>query len=205
MSQLIVGLTGGIGSGKTTVSDLFAAKGIDIVDADVIARDVVKPGTPALSEIASYFGDGILTAQGELDRKALRDIVFSSPEKKDWLNSLLHPAIRNEMISQCQSANSPYCILSVPLLVENGLNKLVNRVLVVDVTESNQVSRTASRDDTSEKQVQQIMAAQASRQERLAAADDIVDNNGEPDALKVQIERLHEQYLSIVSSAKGLK
>lgn len=198
MSTLVVGLTGGIGSGKTAVSDLFAIKGVTIVDADVIAREVVEPGQPALKEIIERFGSEMLLPDGSLNRRALREQVFNSNEDKDWLNELLHPAIRASMLRQTQQASSAYCILSVPLLVENGLNKVVDKVLVVDVDEQQQIMRTSSRDQQSKQQVEKIIAAQATREQRLAVADDVIDNNGPPSALIDQVEQLHLHYIDCV-------
>ncbi len=198
MSTLVVGLTGGIGSGKTAVSDLFAIKGVTIVDADVIAREVVEPGQPALKAIIERFGSEMLLPDGSLNRRALREQVFNSNEDKDWLNELLHPAIRASMLRQTQQASSAYCILSVPLLVENGLNKVVDKVLVVDVDEQQQIMRTSSRDQQSKQQVEKIIAAQATREQRLAVADDVIDNNGPPSALIDQVEQLHLHYLDCV-------
>lgn len=195
MSLFVVGLTGGIGSGKTAVSDLFAQKGISVIDADVIAREVVTPGQPALKKIIEKFGKTILQSDGHLNRRKLRDVIFTTPEHKDWLNQLLHPTIRTSMQQQTLAAKSQYCILSVPLLVENGLNKMVNRVLVVDVEESLQLKRTTMRDQQSELQVQNIMNSQASRQQRLDVADDVIDNNGDEKALEKQVNKLHLQYL----------
>lgn len=198
MSALVVGLTGGIGSGKTAVSDLFADKGIVIVDADVIAREVVEPGQPALNAIVDRFGPQMLLPDSTLDRRALRELIFNSDEDKNWLNALLHPAIRESMQAQTQRATSAYCILSVPLLVENGLDKMVDRVLVVDVATKLQIERTSSRDQQSKEQVEKIIAAQASREQRLAAADDVIDNNGERSALIEQVEQLHKHYIDCV-------
>lgn len=197
MSRLIIGLTGGIGSGKTTVSDLFATKGIDIVDADVIARELVAKGSEALAKIEQKFGPQALTEQGELDRAYLRQRVFKAPEEKQWLDDLLHPMVRQQMLLQCQQAQSTYCILSVPLLVENQLLHMVERVLVVDVEEERQLNRASARDNNSRQQIKTIMQAQASRQQRLEFADDIVNNNGSVEALPPQIEHLHQQYLHL--------
>ncbi len=200
MSSLVIGLTGGIGSGKTAVSDLFAEKGIAVIDADVIAREVVEPGQPALEAIKDKFGSDILLEDGSLDRRQLRDVVFNSPDMKAWLNNLLHPAIRQAMIEQTKNAQSAYCILSVPLLVENGLNSMVKRVLVVDVDEDTQVQRTCARDEQSEDQVKKIMSAQATRSQRLALADDVIDNSGNKDSLVAQVDKLHNFYLECAKS-----
>ncbi len=196
----VVAVTGGIGSGKTTIANQFAALGIDVVDADVIARDVVEPGAPALAAIAAYFGPDVIAPDGQLDRRSLRERVFSDPNAKAWLNALLHPLIRQEMLRQCAAARSPYCLLVVPLLVENKLAGLANRVLVIDVDEATQIERTCRRDGVSAEQAKAIIAAQASRSERLAAADDVIDNhNGSQMAIKTRILALHETYLAFAS------
>ncbi|WP_324015949.1 dephospho-CoA kinase [Aeromonas hydrophila] len=196
----VVAITGGIGSGKTTVANQFAELGIEVVDADVIAREVVEPGTPALAAIAAHFGSEVITPVGQLDRRQLRERVFTDPQAKGWLNALLHPLIRTEMQRQCAAARSPYCLLVVPLLVENRLTALANRVLVIDVDEATQIERTCRRDGVSREQAQAILTAQASRAERLAAADDVLDNqNGTPEAIKSRILALHETYLAFAS------
>jgi dephospho-CoA kinase len=196
----VVAVTGGIGSGKTTIANQFAALGIDVVDADVIARDVVEPGAPALAAIATYFGPDVIAPDGQLDRRSLRERVFSDTNAKAWLNALLHPLIRQEMLRQCAAARSPYCLLVVPLLVENKLAGLANRVLVIDVDEATQIERTCRRDGVSAEQAKAIIAAQASRSERLAAADDVIDNhNGSQMAIKTRILALHETYLAFAS------
>ncbi|WP_429011597.1 dephospho-CoA kinase [Aeromonas veronii] len=196
----VVAITGGIGSGKTTIANQFAALGIDVVDADVIAREVVEPGTPALAAIADHFGPDVIEPSGQLDRRALRERVFSDPQAKGWLNALLHPLIRSEMLRQCAAASSPYCLLVVPLLVENKLTGLANRVLVIDVDEATQIERTCHRDGVSAEQAKAIIAAQASRSERLAAADDVIENyNGSEMTIKTRILALHETYLAIAS------
>ncbi|MCH7370096.1 dephospho-CoA kinase [Aeromonas sp. MR16] len=196
----VVAITGGIGSGKTTIANQFAALGIEVVDADVIAREVVEPGTPALAAIVSHFGSVILNAQGELDRRALRERIFNHNEDKLWLNALLHPLIRHEMLRQCATASSPYCLLVVPLLVENKLTGLADRVLVIDVDEETQIERTCRRDGVSRAQAQAILASQASRAERLAAADDVLDNqSGTSETIQARILALHETYLAFAS------
>lgn len=196
----VVAITGGIGSGKTTVANQFAALGIEVVDADLIAREVVEPGTPALTAIASHFGPGIQDEQGRLDRRVLRERVFSDPAAKSWLNALLHPIIRSEMLRQCAAASSPYCLLVVPLLVENRLTELADRVLVIDVDEATQIERTCRRDGVSREQAQAILASQASRSERLAMADDVLDNqSGTTETIRERILALHETYLAFAS------
>lgn len=196
----VVAITGGIGSGKTTIANQFAELGIDVVDADVIAREVVEPGAPALAAIAAHFGPDVITPDGQLARRGLRERVFSDPDAKAWLNALLHPLIRQEMLRRCAAARSPYCLLVVPLLVENKLTGLANRVLVIDVDEATQIERTCRRDGVSWAQAQAILAAQASRAERLAAADDVLDNkNGAPETIKPRILALHETYMAFAS------
>lgn len=196
----VVAITGGIGSGKTTVANQFAELGIEVVDADIIAREVVEPGTPALAAIATHFGADVIAPDGRLDRRQLRERVFTDPQAKGWLNALLHPLIRSEMQRQCAAARSPYCLLVVPLLVENRLTAMANRVLVIDVDEATQIERTCRRDGVSREQAEAILAAQASRTERLAAANDVLDNqNGTPEAIKSRIFALHETYLAFAS------
>ncbi|WP_229702170.1 dephospho-CoA kinase [Bowmanella pacifica] len=200
---LIIGLTGGIGSGKTKVSDLFAGLGIDIIDADVLAREVVEPGAPALKQIADHFGKQILRADGQLNRGALRERIFSAPDEKAWLNALLHPLIRQLMQERTHAATSPYCILAIPLLVENQLHTLVDRILVVDVQEGIQRERVTTRDKVSAQQVDAILASQASRAQRLAVADDVIDNSGSLEVLSRQVEKLHQQYLLLAKNLKA--
>lgn len=192
----IVGLTGGIGSGKSAATDAFAKLGIDIVDADVVARDVVKPNTPGLHAIVNYFGNDILLNEGTLDRSALRERVFNNPEDKTWLNNTLHPLIREEMQRQLEQTTTPYCIFAVPLLVENKLTELCDRVVVIDCPESLQIERATARDGSSQQTIENIMASQASRDQRKRFADDVVDNSGTLDALNVKINTLHKQYLA---------
>lgn len=195
LSRFIVGLTGGIGSGKTTVANLFAEQGVDIIDADIVAREVVMPGTPGLKAICIRYGEKVLLDDGSLDRKQLRNLVFSNAEEKQWLDNLLHPQIRQRMIERCAQATSCYAILVVPLLLENDMTSMVNRVLVVDTSESLQQQRTAQRDNVSLAQVDQIMATQLTRQQRLSHADDVIHNDAKPDKLKEQVNKLHQQYL----------
>ncbi|WP_158971028.1 dephospho-CoA kinase [Paraglaciecola sp. L3A3] len=201
MSRFIVGVSGGIGSGKTTVTDLFAAKGIQVIDADLVARQVVEPGSKALQQIVDKFGVTILDAENTLDRAKLRNIIFAAPELKTWLNNLLHPIIRQTMKAQTEQATSIYCLLSAPLLVENNLHTQVDRVLIVDVDEALQLSRAVLRDKSNEQQIKAIMAAQVSRKKRLSVADDVIDNNLGLDALSPQVERLHQQYLLLAEKA----
>ncbi|UJL44692.1 dephospho-CoA kinase [Shewanella vesiculosa] len=191
----MVGLTGGIASGKTTVANLFAQYGIDLVDADVIAREVVSIGSDGLNAIKQHFGQGILLADNSLDRAALRAQVFNNPEQRLWLNNLLHPMIRQRMLDQVQASTSAYVIMVVPLLFENHLDSLVDTTLVVDIAPELQVSRTMQRDGVSKEQVEHILASQMTREQRLALADNIIDNQGEHEQLRSQVFRLHQQYL----------
>ncbi|MCA6973640.1 dephospho-CoA kinase [Pectobacterium carotovorum] len=197
----IVALTGGIGSGKSTVADEFAKLGATIVDADIIARQVVEPGKPALDAIRLRFGDAMLNTDGSLDRAALRQRIFSSLEEKQWLNNLLHPLIHQETQAQFQVASAPYILWVVPLLVENGLQQRAQRILVVDVDKETQLARTLARDGISRQQAENILAAQATREQRLAYADDIIDNSRCPNELAPQVAELHRQYLELAASA----
>ena len=196
MSTYIIGLTGGIGSGKTTVANLFAEFGVSVIDADIVARDVVVKGSPALSSIGEHFGADFIQADGQLNRALLRKRVFSHESDKQWLNSLLHPLIREQLILQINAAPSPYCLLVAPLLIENNLTALVDRVLVVDVNESTQMARTTARDSNSAAQVQAIMNSQVNRKERQAHADDLLNNDSCSLAeLKSLVTNLHQSYL----------
>lgn len=201
MSALVIGLTGGIGSGKTAASDWFVARGIIVVDADVVARLVVEPGLPALAEIRRHFGDDVITADGRLDRAALRTRVFNDPAERRWLETLLHPRIAAEILRQLQAATSPYAILVSPLLFETAQRDFVRRTLLIDVPEDLQLARTSARDKVDEQQVRNIMAAQMARTDRLAHADDIVVNDGTLAALHARLAPLHERYLALASRA----
>lgn len=193
--MFIVGLTGGIGSGKSAATDYFQELGIDIVDADLIARTVVQPGTSTLEQITQHFGSKILQENGELDRAALRQRIFSSSDEKQWLEGLLHPLIRETIEQKLLAATSPYVILSAPLLIEGGLYKRCNRTLIIDVPETLQVERTRARDNNTDEQVQRIIQSQTSREQRLKAADDVINNSGTLSDLKRQVSTLNKQYL----------
>ncbi|PNM56593.1 dephospho-CoA kinase [Vibrio mimicus] len=196
--SFVVALTGGIASGKTTVANLFHEHfGIDLVDADVIAREVVESGTDGLKAIAAHFGQTILNQDGSLNRTALRERIFADPEQKTWLNQLLHPMIRQRMQQALAQTTSPYTLLIVPLLVENQLQNMADRVLVVDVEESIQIERTIARDNVSIEQAQAILAAQATRAQRLAIADDVLKNDAKNQKLLPQITLLHQKYLAM--------
>lgn len=196
-----VALTGGIGSGKSTVADAFFRLGIYVIDADIIARQVVETGTPALAAITEHFGASILTEEGALNRRVLREHIFAHPDEKAWLNALLHPLIQKETQRQLQQATSPYVLWVVPLLVENKLYERADRVLVVDVSRETQLLRTMQRDQVSREHAENILAAQATREARLAVADDVINNNGTPDAIASDVARLHALYLELAAQA----
>ncbi|WP_445773742.1 dephospho-CoA kinase [Shewanella sp.] len=193
--KFVVGLTGGIASGKTTVANLFAEFGIELVDADVIAREVVAKGSAGLSAIVDHFGDEILLANGQLDRATLRNKVFNNETQRLWLNNLLHPMIRQKMLDQVQASTSKYVIMVVPLLFENQLDSLVSTTLVVDISPELQISRTMQRDGVSQQQVEHILASQMSRQQRIDKANHIIDNQGDIELLRSQVTRLHQLFL----------
>ena len=196
---MIIGLTGGIGSGKSAAADRFAlAHGIHVVDADQKSRVVVEPGRAALGAIVDRFGEAILLPEGTLNRAALRERVFKEPEQRLWLEGLLHPLIAEEIRKDLASATSPYALLVSPLLVESGQYRMTKRVIVVDVPEHVQLIRTSSRDGVAEQQVRAIMQAQAQRDERLRHADDVLTNEGSLDALYEQVDALHRRYLALL-------
>jgi dephospho-CoA kinase len=195
--MLVIGLTGGIGSGKTAASDYLAAKGITVVDADVVARLVVEPGQPALQAIKQHFGSQVIQADGALDRRALREIVFAEPSARKELEAITHPAIGAEILRQLQASHSPYTLLVSPLLLESSQHKMTQRILLIDVPETLQLARTSSRDQVDEAQVKAIMAAQMSRQDKRSRADDIVVNDSDLASLHRQLDDLHQQYLKM--------
>lgn len=196
----IIGVTGGIGAGKTTVTNQFLRLGIEVVDADLIARSVVAPGSPLLKDIQAEFGNSMIKSNGELDRAALRALIFSDETAKTKLNALMHPVIRDQLLAALERAKSSYVILSAPLLFENKLDTLCQRVLVVDVPESEQIARTQARDGVDANQVAAIIAAQISRTERLARADDVIDNTLPITQLAETVSQLHEKYLHFAKS-----
>lgn len=200
--MFVVGLTGGIGSGKTAVSDRFAKLGVAVIDADIAARVVVEPGRPALAKIAEHFGSETITASGELDRGKLRALVFQNETERKWLEALLHPLIGEEIVTQIQVATSPYAMLVSPLLIETSQRQLTQRVLVVDVPVEVQIARTIARDNNSEDQVKAIIASQASREQRLAAADDVISNDLGLEYLDEQVQILHQKYLTLAGEEK---
>jgi dephospho-CoA kinase len=198
--SLIVGVTGGIGSGKTAATDHFQSLGITVVDADLAARVIMEPGRPALQSVAEHFGANILLADGSLDRAALRSKVFSDPAERAWLEQLTHPLIGEEILSQLEGSTSPYTILSSPLLFETTQKGLCNTTILIDVSEEIQLSRTMARDDNDEAQVRRIMAAQMSRSDKLSLADHVVDNSGDLSALHDAVEELHLLFMNQTST-----
>ena len=196
----VVGLTGGIGSGKSTVAKLFTALGIDVIDADQLSRDVVNPGSEALLKISQHFGSEILTEDGLLNRKALREIVFAKESERLWLEALLHPLIAEQIRIGILDAGSSYCILESPLLLETTQQELVNRILVVDVSESTQLERSLSRDGSSEETIRAIIESQMPRKHRLKYADDVLANEDSAESLQTQVELLHHKYLQLAHS-----
>ncbi|SFB99185.1 dephospho-CoA kinase [Pragia fontium] len=196
----IVALTGGIGSGKSTVSNAFSRLGVPVIDADIIARQVVEPGTEALAAIVQHFGPSILQPNGSLNRQKLRECIFNDSDEKLWLNSLLHPLIQRETQRQLAAIISPYVIWVVPLLIENNLCSRANRILVVDVTRETQLHRIMARDGSSEHLATQILAAQTSREIRLSYADDVLNNDDTPEALLPKIQQLHQKYLALANT-----
>ena len=194
---MIVGLTGGIGSGKTAVSDLFQDLGITIVDADLASRVVVEKGREELNKIAEHFGEDILTSDGELDRAKLREVIFNSEEEKLWLESLLHPAIASQIQKELDSSSSPYTILVSPLLLETNQKNFCSTVLVVDVPVETQIERTSKRDNVSEEQIKSIIASQINRDSRLEQADEVILNDGSIESLESKVQELHKKFLSL--------
>lgn len=198
-TPLRIGLTGGIASGKSTVADMFAALEVPIIDTDVIARDVVAPGQPALEDIRHEFGDQLFDDAGALDRGALRRIVFADDDARKRLESLLHPRIQSAAYEQAGSVGGRYQLIVVPLLTESPMREFVDRILVVDCEEDTQIRRLMARDAESEGQARRILAAQASREQRLKAADDVLMNDGDLSATLEQVRTLHHQYLALTT------
>lgn len=197
---MIIGLTGGIGSGKSQASKRFAQHGITVVNADVVAREVVMPGSTALINITRHFGEEILDTSGTLNRRKLRDIIFQSPAEKQWLEALLHPLINAEIRHQLNTSSSTYSILESPLLLETKQYELVDRIVVVDVSEITQIERASLRDKSNTQQIKAIMQTQLNRQERCARAHDIIQNHGSIDELDQQVDKLHQLYLTLAQA-----
>jgi dephospho-CoA kinase len=201
-----VGLTGGIACGKSLVANLFAALGVSIVDTDVLAREVVAPGSPLLPQIAAHFGAGVLLKDGSLDRARLRELVFANPAERQWLEALTHPAIRALTDARCDSATGKYVIVAIPLLVETQGAARFDRVLVVDCDPKVQLARLQARDGATGEQASRMLAAQATREQRQAVANDVIHNNGDLAALRDQVEKLHRAYLmAAAQSDRGAK
>lgn len=203
--MFVVGLTGGIGSGKTAASDYLAGKGITVVDADLASRVIVAPGQPALALIRERFGAGVIAADGSLDRRALRDIVFADAAQRQALEAITHPAIGEEIRRQIAASTSPYTLLVSPLLLETSQHQLTHRILVIDAPESLQLARTTARDKVARKQVEAIIAAQMPRQEKVERADDVLRNDGLLPHLHQKLDALHQHYLALAAehSASG--
>lgn len=198
--KFILGLTGGIGSGKSAASQWFEAQGITVVDADVVAREVVEIGQPALTQIQQAFGDWVLLADGSLNRRALREYIFQSPEARKTLESITHPAIRTSIIQQLHAAQSPYAILVSPLLFETNQHELTQHTLLIDATIELQIERASQRDGQNIEQIRNIIAAQMSREQKQTMADDIVLNDGHLDHLYTHLRLLHQKYLNMAAS-----
>jgi dephospho-CoA kinase len=196
MGTAVVGVTGGIGSGKTAATNHFASLGITVVDADLASRVIMEPGRPALAAVAERFGTDMLLDDGNLDRGRMRELVFRDPSQRQWLEQLTHPLIAEEIFAQLQAATSAFVILSSPLLLETAQKDLCDCVVVVDVPESVQLERTMTRDENDEAQVQRIIAVQMPRQQRLALADHVLDNSGSQQELQAAVEALHRDLLT---------
>jgi dephospho-CoA kinase len=195
----VLGLTGGIGCGKSAVSAMFEQLGITVVDADIIARQVVAPNSAGLAAISEHFGNEILNPDGSLNRAKLREIIFADNAQKTWLNNLLHPLIREKTLNDLSTANSAYVVLVAPLLFENGLEQYCDRTLIIDVPVAVQLERTIARDNINEQQALSIIAAQMSREDKLHRADDVVDNNQPLALVAIVIQQLHTQYLTLAA------
>ncbi|MDO8703567.1 MAG: dephospho-CoA kinase [Sulfuricaulis sp.] len=200
--MLRIGLTGGIGSGKSTVAALFATRGVPVIDTDEIAHRLSQPGQAAFDEIVRDFGEGILDENRRIDRNRLRERVFNNDDERRRLETILHPHIRAAAQEKLAELSAPYCILVVPLLIESGFQDLTNRILVVDAHENMQIQRTAARSGMSEAEIRKIMSAQASRAQRLQKADDVIDNNSDRKKLEAEVERIHQWYLSLAATAR---
>lgn len=197
-----VALTGGIGSGKSTIAQRFSLHGIVVIDADAIAHRITAPGEPATAEILAAFGHSISDGAGGIERKKLAALVFGDATRRKALEEILHPRIRAEMLKAAQSAASPYCLLVIPLLVESSMQGLADRVLAVDVSPETQIARTRERDGRSEQEIRAILRAQASREQRLSVADDVIVNDGDIERLYAEVDRLHEIYLQMARAAR---
>ena len=200
--MLRIGLTGGIGSGKSTVAALFATRGVPVIDTDEIAHRLSQPGQAAFDEIVRDFGEGILDENRRIDRNRLRERVFDNDDERRRLETILHPHIRAAAREKLADLSATYCVLVVPLLIESGFQDLTDRILVVDAHENMQIQRTAARSGMSEAEIRKIMSAQASRAQRLQKADDVIDNNSDRKKLEAEVERIHQWYLSLAATAR---
>ena len=200
---MVIGLTGGIGSGKSAASAIFSRLGVPVIDADKLAHALVAAGEPALAEITAAFGASILRTDGELDRAALRRRVFADSTERQRLEAILHPRIRRRIQDRIHNANYPYCVVVIPLLLETRQSDMVDRILVIDIPEESQINRVAARDNLTRQEILAIIDAQVARDTRLAAADDIIDNTAGLDALESQVHRLHDKYLKISTVKSG--
>ncbi len=198
--RLRIGLTGGIASGKSTVARRFTELGVPVIDADESSRIVAAPGQPGLEQVVQRFGPGVLSPEGELDRRALRNLIFADPGKRRDLEAILHPLIRADMERRAAEAVGPYLVMAIPLLVESGARDRVDRILVVDADEAAQLERLTARDSVSLEQARAILAAQASRESRLKAADDVLVNSGTVQQLRDAVDRLHQRYLRLAGA-----
>lgn len=192
-----VALTGGIGSGKTLASKAFEALGVRVIDADLVSHALTGPGGEAMPAIAEAFDDGVICADGALDRAAMRTRAFQDPAARKRLEAIMHPMIRERMAAECERITQPYVILAIPLLFETGQQAMADRVLVIDVPEATQIARVRARSGLDEAEIRRIMASQVSRAERLARADDVLDNSGEPALLEAQVAELHGRYCQL--------
>lgn len=195
--KLVVALTGGIGSGKTTVANMFAELGVTLIDSDVLAREVVEPGQPAFEEVVSAFGPDVLDESGRLNRATLRERIFADPEKRRILENILHPRIIAETNRRIEQAEGSYCLVCIPLLFETRRQDQFDRTLVVDLAPEKQIERTLKRDGSPRATIEGILAAQVDRSHRLELADDVIDNNGDSQLVRRKVDKLHQQYLEL--------
>ncbi len=203
MTALRIGLTGGIGSGKTTASDYFAALGVPIIDTDILARELVEPGEPALQDIIKLFGDQVRDTDGSLQRDTVRELVFSDSTKRIQLEDILHPRIRDRALERALQAKTPYCLIVIPLLLETRYPVALDRILVIDTVEDNQYQWVAERDGLNKSQIEAVLASQASREERLAVADDVVMNDGNMEHFYRALDKLHVAYLELAARVEA--
>lgn len=201
--MFIVGITGGIGSGKSAATEKLAQFGVTIVDADIVAREVVEPGQPALEAIEQHFGNEVIASGGALDRAYLRKLVFSNQSEREWLEKLLHPIIRDSILDQLNNSDGDYAVLASPLLLETDQSQLVDHIVVIDVPEATQLQRTIARDENSEEQVKAIMNAQMPRHKRLEKADTIICNDSDLIHLEREMDKLHHQLILLAEQARN--